>query len=242
MTYSRIAPTAYTVDGLRYAAVQAAGRPRGRVLLLTDPFGAPPGTAAELLDAAGSARDLAVTLLTKHPERALAAVPASWREAWPEHVWLGTVVECERDAEARVPALVSVPAPVRFLVCEPAHLTEWLYDDDVPTSPEGSRAISWVIVSGGVGPDALPFDLGRVRDLIGQCREAGVPVLVHRLGARPVEPAEECPAGGGCGLDECAGGCRYARAVTRPLRLRDPEGADPAEWPPELDVREFPDL
>ncbi len=37
-----------------------------------------------------------------------------------------------------------------------------------------SRLISWVIVGGESGPGARPCDVGWIRDIVGQCRAAGV--------------------------------------------------------------------
>lgn len=74
--------------------------------------------------------------------------------------------------------------------------------------------IHWVIIGGESGPKARPNRLEWDRSLIAQCRGAGVSCFEKQLGARPEEE--------------------------RPLRLRDPKGGDPAEWPADLRVREFP--
>lgn len=47
-----------------------------------------------------------------------------WLTSWttgkaPANVWLGTTVEDQKRAELRIPALLRVPAAVRFLSCEP---------------------------------------------------------------------------------------------------------------------------
>lgn len=75
--------------------------------------------------------------------------------------------------------------------------------------------IDWVIVGGESGPRARPFGIGWARDIIGQCRKAGVPVFVKQMGARPVDAAG-------------------------PVRLRDRKGGDIDEWPEDLRVREYP--
>jgi len=213
--------------------------------------------------------NLDVQLLTKRPENILAMVPDHWRTAWPAHVWIGTTVEDQRRAEERIPHLLAVPARVRFLsvepMLEPVDLAPWLFVDGEDdwcgcgrgaraiigngfhrcaacgvTEPAEGSALSWVIVGGESGPGARPFDLAWARSIVAQCREAGVPVFVKQFGARPVETSEECPAGGGCGLDECAMGCHYRRAETRRWPTRDRAGADPAEWPEDLRVQQFP--
>jgi protein gp37 len=55
-------------------------------------------------------------LLTKRPGNVAAMAP--WGDRWPPNVWLGTSVENQRWADARIPVLRAVPAAVRFLSCE----------------------------------------------------------------------------------------------------------------------------
>ncbi|MCC9708234.1 phage Gp37/Gp68 family protein [Streptomyces sp. MNU76] len=56
-------------------------------------------------------------LLTKRPENVSAMVP--WKDAWPDHVWIGTSCEDQRRADERIPLLLQINARVRFLSCEP---------------------------------------------------------------------------------------------------------------------------
>jgi protein gp37 len=60
-------------------------------------------------------------LLTKRPEHVNDMVPAYWRTGrhWPANLWIGTTVENQAAADKRIPALINIPAPVRFLSCEP---------------------------------------------------------------------------------------------------------------------------
>lgn len=49
---------------------------------------------------------------------------ASWIRAWingspPANIWIGATVENQEYADKRIPALLSIPARVRFLSCEP---------------------------------------------------------------------------------------------------------------------------
>lgn len=55
-------------------------------------------------------------LLTKRPE-----VMARWAEGrgWSDVFWAGCTVEDQKRADERIPHLLKVPAPVRFLSCEP---------------------------------------------------------------------------------------------------------------------------
>ncbi|CAN5361219.1 hypothetical protein BH09VER1_BH09VER1_53240 [soil metagenome] len=75
--------------------------------------------------------------------------------------------------------------------------------------------IDHVIVGGESGSGAKPFQLEWARDIIRQCRQAGVAPFVKQLGAAPFEG-------------------------DRRLKLRDSHGGDWNEWPADLRVREFP--
>jgi hypothetical protein len=81
---------------------------------------------------------------------------------------------------------------------------------------------SWVIVGGESGAGARPFDLAWARAIVAQCKAAGVPVFVKQLGAKPIRLARD-----GDGFHEVPA-------------LRNKKGGDPAEWPEDLRVREFP--
>lgn len=109
-----------------------------------------------------------------------------------------------------------------------------------PCANEKQPGISWVIVGGESGPGARSFDLAWVRRIVRECREVGVAVFVKQMGDNAVETCEECPAGGGCGLDACALGCSYRQTVVFAARFRARAGADPSEWPEDLRVQEFP--
>jgi protein gp37 len=126
-------------------------------------------------------------LLTKRPENVTRMVPCSWLDHWPRHVWIGTSVEHQPAAEARLPHLLAVPAQVRFLSVEPmlgpVSLFPWL------------PGVDWVIVGGESGPNRRPFDLAWLVALVAECRAAGIPVFVKqdaalRPGQRGRVPAD----------------------------------------------------
>lgn len=104
----------------------------------------------------------------------------------------------------------------------------WLWRRD-----DGKR-IDWIVIGGESGPHARPFDVAWARSTIAQCQAAGVACFVKQMGARPrVAEASRLAAlwaampGGR--VDDCGG-----------IHLRDRTGADPAEWPEDLRVREWP--
>jgi protein gp37 len=126
-------------------------------------------------------------LLTKRPQNVARLAP--WGEAWPANVWLGATAENQKWLERRVEILVSLPARVLFLSCEPLlgplDLSRW-----VDGARRGQhRAIDWIIAGGESGHHARPMHpewLTGVRD---QCREAGIKFLFKQWGNwRPVAP------------------------------------------------------
>lgn len=116
-------------------------------------------------------------LLTKRPENMvdLARLDMSWL-VWPPNVWAGTTVEDQRRADERIPALVEVPARVRFLSCEPLLEAVDLRLHQV----DGS--IHWVICGGESGPGARTMDPVWALDLRDQCLRAGVPFHFKQWG------------------------------------------------------------
>lgn len=168
----------------------------------------------------------------------------------PPSVWVGTTVEDQRRADERIPELLSIPARVRFLSCEPlieAVLLTWPEIGEWPQerrthalpNPEewddwkywSAKGVNWVIIGGESGPRARPFNLAWARSIVGQCKAAGVAVFVKQLGKRPVASEEHEHEWHGL-LDPPHAGQEF--------RTADSHGGDPSEWPADLRVREFP--
>lgn len=175
-------------------------------------------------------------------------------ETWPlPNVWLGVTVENQQAADERVPLLLQTPAALRFLSCEPLlGPVDLAYTAFNGTDSFGSMpGLDWVIVGGESGPRARPMALGWARSLVGQCREAGVPCFVKQLGRRPrtgyydEETRDECEAGN-CEWPDPIGWSEHdgqpgLDAVVE-LKLRSLDGRDPAEWPADLRVQEWPEV
>lgn len=189
-------------------------------------------------------------LLTKRPDNALRMMPkpAFDNDGWngtldgywhqvnrPRHnVWLGTTVENQKAADERIPHLLKVPAAVRFLSCEPllgpVDLRRYFYvGEEGGWEYAGSRSnlISWVIVGGESGHGARPCNVDWIRDIVRQCRDAGVPCFVKQLGAKPF----------GYWVD---GAPKEMPTQAWRLRIKDKKGGDIDEFPADLRVREFP--
>lgn len=112
-------------------------------------------------------------LLTKRPEVVGRLVP--WRGEWPGNVWLGTTVEDQECAEARLSHLAELPAFVRFISAEPLL-------GPINVSPWLGSIVNWVITGGESGPKARPSSPSWFRALLDQCRAAGVPFHFKQWG------------------------------------------------------------
>lgn len=107
-------------------------------------------------------------LLTKRPEAVKRLT--RWGKQWPDNVWLGTTIENQYWAKKRLPHLLSNPAKVRFLSCEP--LLGSL--DLVPILGKRKSGVDWIIAGGESGPYSRPMDPEWVRALRDYCEGAGV--------------------------------------------------------------------
>jgi protein gp37 len=168
---------------------------------------------------------------------------AKW--PWPPpNVWLGVSCERQQEADERIPDLLATPAALRFVSAEPllgpidftalqsnrqpeeyeAEVTNaltgelfWEIDGTVSRAMRRTGKLDWIIVGGESGPGARPMVLGWAKDIVRQCKTAGVPVFVKQLGAEPTNrEGERCP------------------------HIKQKKGADVSEWPAELRVREWP--
>lgn len=129
--------------------------------------------------------------------RDMACSRSSGGNWWPlPNVWLGTSVENQETADKRIPPLLSSPASVRFLSCEPllgpidlteihvnGFLVNSLEEHRKGESVETNQGIDWVITGGESGPGARPSHPDWFRQLRDQCQEAGVPFFFKQHGA-----------------------------------------------------------
>jgi len=97
--------------------------------------------------------------------------------------------------------------------------------------------IDWVIIGGESGAGARDFHTEHAWDLVLQCCKAGVATFVKQLGTNPVTSNANAMDWEESTVFLC--GTELSAASARPV-LQDKKGGDPAEWPEELRVREFP--
>lgn len=113
------------------------------------------------------------------------------------------------------------------------------------------NGVHWVIIGGESGRGARPFEVAWARQVVEQCRSAGVPCFVKQLGRFPMARA---PVGVGPGvlqddlaiMREWPSGTRFGNQTGLPpwngrqALLTDRKGGDMAEWSNDLRVRQFP--
>jgi protein gp37 len=133
-------------------------------------------------------------MLTKRPENAVRLIQQAagrgirnFFERNP-HVWMGTSVENQEQADKRIPHLLDIPARVRFLSMEPllgpVNLNRWLVADMRADGGGVARlnVIRWVIVGGESGHNARPMRPEWARSIRDQCQAADVPFFFKQWG------------------------------------------------------------
>jgi protein gp37 len=102
----------------------------------------------------------------------------------PMNVWMGTSVEDQKRADERIPRLIEIPALIHFLsvepLLEPVSLPFTCFNgaDSFGSMP----MINWVIVGGESGNNCRPMEIGWVRQILHDCRKAGVTFFLKQLG------------------------------------------------------------
>ena len=124
-----------------------------------------------LFDLIGKTPNLDWLLLTKRPENVFSMLPYFY-----PNVWLGTTVENQRRIE-RIVQLVGAQATKHFISAEPM-LSSVVLGSYI-------HHIDWVICGGESGPGCRPFNVEWARNLLAQCRSAGVPFFMKQLGGHP---------------------------------------------------------
>lgn len=196
-------------------------------------------------------------LLTKRPENVRKFWPAvnvnsqeqaddrnERGELYRRNVWLGTSISDQETADKATPELLKLRdlAPVLFLSAEPLVGTvDLLYPSSMfpdgprrccdgrecgcrgmPVDPWMIYGVDLVIVGGESGPGARPCVTTWVRAIVEQCKIAGVACFVKQLGGDPrpsIHPND-----------------------SHVLRILDPKGGNPDEWPLDLRVRQMPEV
>lgn len=196
-------------------------------------------------------------VLTKRPERMRDYCRARLLGLPLANVEIGVSAESQRWLDIRAPLLMDTPAAVRFVSLEPLlgpvdvgpyvqgystradhhpNCDGEVCDIHCPVEVQVEEPrIDWVIVGGESSAKARPCDLEWIADVVAACEFAGVPCFVKQLGAMPIVLETEERRG-----ESRIIGHPKAPAGYQAVCVRDWKGGDPAEWPEELRVREFP--
>jgi protein gp37 len=152
--------------------------------------------------------------------------PLAW--GWPvPNVWLGVRAPDQARADIGIPALLGVPAAIRFLFCDPLtgplclEICDWtppgmegfpgtlnpLTGEWQPTAGDvaeeyehritGLPRIDWVIAGGEPGPKARPLHPAWARAIRHQCDYAQVPFFFRQWGEWAPQNAATWPYGDG---------------------------------------------
>lgn len=181
-------------------------------------------------------------IVTKRPENILRMWPrrkdvtytpeAGTLNDWPENyrpnVWLLASAEDQPRFEERIPHLLACRdlVPVLGLSCEPLLEPLDLRAKIPPyyTAHLQHDRINWIIIGGESGSDARKCDVAWIRSIARQCRDADIACFVKQLGSNPRMGKSE-----------------YGVEVGA-LKTIHPKGGDPAEWPEDLRIQQFPEV
>src|SRR5262245_3515116 len=186
----------------------------------TSPVQTVPEARARLWQVIGDTPWLVWMLLTKRPANIRRLAPLTWRTAWPERVWIGTSVESPLWAQVRIPSLLKIPAPVRFLSVEPLL---------GPIACLPLEGVSWVICGGESGGrkerQVTPLHPDWARSIRDQCAAAGVPFFFKQWGGRTAKAGgrlldgrtwDEVPASAAVPDSACVPASRDSSLAARP--------------------------
>jgi len=150
-------------------------------------------------------------ILTKQPAR-MGEFVTKWysetsgmatrQQDFYSHIWLGTTITNQADADERIPLLLQTPAAKHFVSVEPmlgaVDLTA-IDCDRILAAFEWKGSIAWVICGAQTGPGAIPPQREWVEALRQQCQAEGVPLFekgsIAKVVDRPL--VQQWPDGAG---------------------------------------------
>jgi protein gp37 len=235
-----------------------ATRPKRRfVSSMTDIFGewVFAAEAFSFLDGMLKAPLQTFQMLTKRPHIArkyiLGWLKLNGLQQLPGHMWIGTSVENQKWADIRIPLLMEIPAAVRFLSCEPLlgpidlRLRSRVFSFPKHITASGRAHFTrehlpfhWAILGGESGKGSRVNQIEWVESLVNQCSAFGVKAFVKQMGANTLchnanmfdfpDSTDLVETDLVEGFSSCA------------INWKHPKGGDPAEWPADLRIRQFP--
>lgn len=206
---------------LKYKETRSAawgGRPLIFTSSLTDVFHeAIDAFRMEMWDIIRQCPHLIFQILTKRPERIMGCLPPYWEEI-RERVWLGTSIGSQKSIDRLRDLIDPIQPGIKFLSLEPLHgRIDLPLAKYVDMGHKIKDLIDWVIVGGESGNETgkyryRPCEIEWIQHIVAQCTTAGIPVFVKQLGTH----------------------------LAKQLQLSSRHGSDIAEFPPFLQLRQFP--
>lgn len=159
-------------------------------------------------------------ILTKRPERILRCLPDDWGMEY-KNVWFGTSVGSnngiDRIADLIEAKILAKFDNILFVSLEPLHSPVNLNSEFLTYGIKLIENLDWVIVGGESGNETGKYryrlcEINWIEQIVGQCKEANVPVFVKQLGTY----------------------------LSKQLKMSDGHGGLISEFPKHLQIREFP--
>jgi protein gp37 len=113
-------------------------------------------------------------ILTKRPERMKEYFDGRNCAQVPDFIWVGTSIENQATADARIPHLTECPAAMRFLSCEPLLGPIEFFSHHT--------GINWIIAGGESGSGARPMEIDWVRMIRNHCAAVKIPFFFKQWG------------------------------------------------------------
>lgn len=145
-----------------------------------------------------------------------------------QNLWIGASIVNQPEADRDLPKLLAVKGAAKLFVSYEPALEAVDFSAYVGKSIPGfypTRGIDWIIVGGESSQGknkARAFDLEWARETVAQCKAASVACFVKQIGSTAFDSE------------------RTASGQSESVRTKDRVGADPAEWPADLRVQQFP--
>jgi protein gp37 len=162
----------------------------------------------------------------------------------PPNLWIGTSVEDQTRADERIPALLQIPATLRFLSVEPllGPVDLWSARYQSPSGGQNGAvscwkpSVDWVIVGGESGPKARPCNVEWIRSIRDECHAASVPLFVKQAGSNAWADSDPMTTPH---VSYTVSPFDKTKCAVR-LKFSHPKGGEMSEWPEDLRVRQLP--
>ena len=145
-------------------------------------------------------------ILTKRSERLLRVAD---KVVWSDNIWMGVTVENEK-VTPRIKDLISVPARIKFLSCEPLL-------GEIKSLGKYISFIDWVIVGGESGSGARKMNKQWVEPILNICQKSGTPFFFKQWGKKSSNEDSNDPTMASNNMYHAKGGCQLEGKIYREM-------------------------